>query len=110
MTMSEQDICRLRIGGNDVPGAQCGVCGHTNLAHPGFPNPSLEECPTCRLLYLIDQAKATRRETAFLVLIDPGGLFGCFFDRDRAARQAEAVEGVLLEVPVIADYRKWPTT
>lgn len=61
--MIEKDICRMSTRGTDVPGAACGVCDHTNLVHPGqLTNPSLDECPICRLLFVIDQAKDAQRD------------------------------------------------
>lgn len=41
----------------------------------------------------------------FLVVLDPGGLHGAYLDRDLAHRVAEAVEGVVAELPVASDYR-----
>lgn len=55
--------------------------------------------------WLGQEAGMTDTKAAYLVIVEPGGLFACYLDRDLATRQAEAVEGVLVEVPVLADYR-----
>lgn len=63
--MIEKDICRMPTTGTESLGGICGGCGHTTLVHPGvFTNPSLHECPVCRLLFVIDQAKANEGEPA----------------------------------------------
>lgn len=43
-------------------------------------------------------------QRAYLV-ITGAGLFGAYLDADKADRMARAAEGVLVEAPVIADYR-----
>lgn len=54
--MNERDVCRHYIGPDQVIGTPCPNCGHADLVHPGFPNPSLEECVVCRLLLVTDSA------------------------------------------------------
>jgi hypothetical protein len=43
--------------------------------------------------------------TAWLV-INGGGIFGVFTDEAEARRIAEAIHGLLVRVPVDADYRQ----
>lgn len=47
-------------------------------------------------------------QSIYLVVMDTGGLFGTYLDRDRAFRSAEAVGGVVAELPITADYRPAP--
>lgn len=42
----------------------------------------------------------------YLVVVERGGLHGTYLDRDLAERVAEAVEGVIAELPIVADYRQ----
>ena len=44
-------------------------------------------------------------ESVYLVVMDTGGLFGTYLDRDRAYRYAESIGGVVAELPIAADYR-----
>ena len=42
-------VCGRRVEAWDVVGAVCPVCEHTDLVHPGFPNPGLDRCAICAL-------------------------------------------------------------
>lgn len=44
----------------------------------------------------------------YLVVMDTGGLFGTYLDRDRAFRNAESIGGVVAALPIAADYRPAP--
>lgn len=44
-------------------------------------------------------------KNVYLVVMDRGGIFGAYLERDRAEETARAIEAVVAEVPVIADYR-----
>lgn len=48
--------------------------------------------------------------TAWLVVMDRGGIFGCWADEDRARADEAArnIGGLLIELPVTADYRTDP--
>lgn len=41
----------------------------------------------------------------YLVVVQPGGLFGAYLDEHRAHREAAAVAGVVAEVPIAWSYR-----
>lgn len=53
-------VCRRQVEWGDTPGAVCPDCGHTDFAHPGVINHSLDECAVCRLLKMIGKAKRKR--------------------------------------------------
>lgn len=40
------------------------------------------------------------------LVVDDSGIAGAHFDRDRADRSASAREGVVVSLPILADYRK----
>jgi GntR family transcriptional regulator len=40
------------------------------------------------------------------LVVDGSGVAGAHFDRDRADRSASAREGVVVSLPILADYRK----
>lgn len=42
---------------------------------------------------------------AYLVIMDRGGVFGAYLSEDKAIEQATAIDGVVVEVPVVADFR-----
>jgi hypothetical protein len=42
---------------------------------------------------------------AWAVVMTRGGWFGVYLDRDRALEAARNVDGVLVQLPVIADFR-----
>jgi hypothetical protein len=44
------DICHWGTSMDEVIGAPCDNCGHTNLVHPGPQNPSLTACAICEML------------------------------------------------------------
>lgn len=44
-------------------------------------------------------------DLAYLVLLDQGGIFGAYTDEEAARKRAQAIEGVVLAAPIIADYR-----
>lgn len=46
--------------------------------------------------------------TLVYLVIAESGLFGAYFDRDRADVIARAANGVVAEVPIVADYRPGP--
>ncbi len=49
------------------------------------------------------------QQSAWLVLLDRGGLFAAHLDEQRARRAAEDVDGILVgPLPVAADYRPTP--
>lgn len=43
------DICTKDDWDGEMIGEPCGVCGHTNVVHPGPQNPSVEQCVLCVL-------------------------------------------------------------
>lgn len=43
-------VCHASTSTADVIGAPCRECGHTNLAHPGNHNPTLDACAICLVL------------------------------------------------------------
>lgn len=45
-------------------------------------------------------------KNVYLVVMDRGGLFGAYLKREPAERSAEAIEGVVAAVPMLADYRQ----
>jgi len=51
----------------------------------------------------------------YLVVLDRGGLFGAYLDRERAHEAARHTHSVVVALPVEADYRTdvpkepWPT-
>lgn len=45
---------------------------------------------------------------AWLVVMDRGGIFGCWLDEQRAHEAAKAIGGVAVMLPVAADYRPAP--
>lgn len=50
--------------------------------------------------YFVDEEK-----NVYLVVMDRGGLFGAYLQRERAEESAKAIEAVVAAVPVLADYR-----
>ena len=49
---------------------------------------------------------ARRKEPrVFLVVVEDSGLFGAYFDERFAHARARDVEGVVVDVPIVADYR-----
>lgn len=42
----------------------------------------------------------------YLVLAWPGGLQGTYPDLDRARAWAQAIDGVVVECPIVEDYRR----
>lgn len=49
------EICQNHTMPNESIGAPCSACGHTNLAHPGGQNPSLDQCAVCALVVLAEE-------------------------------------------------------
>lgn len=47
-------------------------------------------------------------ECVYLVVMDTGGLFGTYLNRDRAVRNAQSISGVVAELPIAADFRPAP--
>jgi hypothetical protein len=45
-------------------------------------------------------------EFAYLVIWEHGGLGGAFLRKDRAVEFARHTEGVVVELPIVADFRK----
>lgn len=41
--------CTKKHAAGERIGAACEECGHTNVVHPGYGNPSVFECLLCRL-------------------------------------------------------------
>lgn len=44
---------------------------------------------------------------AYLVVIDRGGIIGAYLDKAIATERARQVDGVVVEVPIVVDYRPW---
>lgn len=44
-------------------------------------------------------------EHVYLVVMDRGGLFGTYLERERAEQVAQNIDAVVAAVPVLADYR-----
>lgn len=42
---------------------------------------------------------------AYLVVMDRGGLFGAYLERESADKTAQAIGAVVVAVPIVADYR-----
>lgn len=61
--------CQLRVNPGDNPGTACKICGHTSLVHPGFPNPSLDECAICSIL---DSARRIEEARLPPIMVVPG--------------------------------------
>lgn len=51
----ETKICRRRVMPNEMIGAVCPECDHTDFLHGGAPNPTLSACVVCELLELRDR-------------------------------------------------------
>jgi hypothetical protein len=47
----------------------------------------------------------TTSPAVWLVAMDRGGIFGAWLDEDRATEAARAIEGVMVRLPIAADYR-----
>ena len=45
---------------------------------------------------------------AWLVVMDQDGIFGCWLDQSRAHEAAKAIGGVVVALPIAADYRPAP--
>lgn len=46
--------CERATQGTDMLGAPCPACGHSNMLHPGRPNPDLGACVVCQALSAIE--------------------------------------------------------
>lgn len=56
---------------------------------------------------LADAAEATPpAPEVYLVIMDRGGIFGAYFDAMLALNVAQSIEGVVVTVPIAADFRK----
>jgi len=43
-----------------------------------------------------------------IVVMDRGGLFGVYYEAHLAHRHAQKIEGVVVQAPIVADYRTLP--
>ena len=46
----------------------------------------------------------------YVVAVEPGGLWGAWLDKTFAHETARSIGGVVVELPVTADYRPPPAT
>lgn len=44
-------------------------------------------------------------DVVYLVVAELGGLHGAYLDREMAHQRARVAEAVVVEVPIVADYR-----
>lgn len=44
----------------------------------------------------------------YVVVMDEGGMFGVWYDVERARGAAKAINGVVVELPILEDYRATP--
>jgi len=42
--------CTTHIRPGEMAGAPCAACGHCNLLHPGYVNPTIKACVLCELV------------------------------------------------------------
>jgi hypothetical protein len=47
----------------------------------------------------------TKQKQVYLVMMDVGGLFGVYYEHDRATSTAQAIKGTVAAVPILEDYR-----
>jgi Zn ribbon nucleic-acid-binding protein len=47
--------CDFYVGWDRRPGDTCPECQHSDLLHPGFMNPGLEECALCAVQIALDE-------------------------------------------------------
>lgn len=52
------------------------------------------------------EQRKPQRLPVWLVAMPQGGLFGVYLDRGRADQAARNIQGVLVQLPTVADYRK----
>jgi len=94
-------ICMHGIPPHAQVGGVCPICNHMLLAHLRRPDDNGQTCSVCAI-----QETENKKPYVHLVIMDTGGMFGIYYDYDRAVEVARNIFGTVTNLPIHRDFRK----